>query len=83
VTTSGELTCQELVELVTMYLEMTLSPAEKARFEAHLATCPGCVNYVDQMRRTVRLTGALREDNIPPGVESRLLDVFRDWKRGA
>lgn len=82
-TSGGELTCRELVELVTMYLEMTLPPPEKVRFEAHLTACPGCVNYVEQMRRTVQLTGALREDGIPPEAKARLLDAFRDWKQGA
>ena len=56
-----ELTCQELVELVTGYLEGVLTPEDRARFERHLSLCPGCVTYVDQFRETISLTGALRE----------------------
>jgi anti-sigma factor RsiW len=78
-----ELTCQELVGLVTMYLETTLSPEEMSRFEAHLATCQGCANYLGQMRRTIQLVGTLRADSIPPEATARLLEAFRDWKRGA
>lgn len=78
-----ELTCQELVELVTMYLEMTLSPEDTSRFESHLAICPGCANYLDQMRIAIQLVGTLREDGIPPEARDRLLEAFRDWKRGA
>lgn len=78
-----ELTCRELVELVTMYLEMTLSPEDARRFESHLAMCRGCTNYLDQMRRTVQLVGTVREDGIPPEARDRLLEAFRDWKRGA
>ena len=78
-----ELTCQELVDLVTMYLEMTLSPEDTSRFESHLTICGGCANYLDQMRRTIQLVGTLREDGIPPEARDRLLEAFRDWKRGA
>lgn len=78
-----DLTCQELVGLVTMYLETTLSPEEMSRFEAHLATCQDCANYLGQMRRTIQLVGTLRADSIPPEATARLLEAFRDWKRGA
>ena len=76
----SELTCQELVELVTDYLEGTLAPGESARFERHLGVCPGCVTYVEQMRETVRLTGALREDDLSAAARTTLLEQFRDWK---
>jgi predicted anti-sigma-YlaC factor YlaD len=75
-----ELTCRELVELVTDYLEGTLSGAERARFEDHLAECEGCVNYLDQMRRTVAVVGALREDHVEPDAREALLAVFRDFR---
>ena len=58
------LSCQELVELVTDYLEDRLPPAERERFEGHLALCPGCDTYVEQMRETIRLTGELTEQAI-------------------
>jgi anti-sigma factor RsiW len=72
------MTCQELVELVTDYLEGALPPADGARFEAHLAACPGCETYLEQMRSTIAVTqasGAVVE----PAAVSPLLDAFRDW----
>ena len=78
----AEMTCRELVELVTGYLEGTLPAAERARFEAHLADCPDCTNYLDQMRRTVQLLGTLSEETITPEAKERLLWAFRDWKQG-
>ena len=76
-----ELTCQELVELVTDYLEGALPPADRARFEDHLAACEGCAIYLDQMRRTVAVVGALREDHLEPDARDALLAVFRDFRR--
>lgn len=77
------MTCQELVELVTMYIEMMLSSEERRRFETHLIGCQGCMNYLNQMRDTIHAVGTLREDGIPPETRDRLLDAFRDWKRRA
>ena len=76
------MTCHELVELVTDYLEGPLPESEKARLEAHLAECDGCTEYLEQMRRTIELTGRLSEESIPPVAKDRLLEAFRDWKRG-
>ena len=76
-----ELTCQELVEIVTDYLEGAMPSEDRLRFEEHLVGCPGCTAYVEQMRETVRLTGALREDDVDPVVLERLLKSFQDWKR--
>lgn len=78
--TSGDLTCRELVELVTDYLEGALPPRERIRFEAHLALCPGCITYLDQMRTTVALVGKLAEQEIPPDAERAFLAAFREWK---
>ena len=76
-----QLTCRELVELVTDYLEGMLSPADRARFEEHLSACDGCTRYLEQMRETIRLTGTLAEDGIPSEQRDTLLAVFRDWRR--
>jgi len=81
-TTSNDLSCQELVELITSYLEMTLPLEVTRRFEAHLTGCDGCARYLDQMRRTVTLVSALREVGIPIEAKGRLLAAFRDWKQG-
>jgi anti-sigma factor RsiW len=82
VTLAPELTCRELVELVTDYLEDALSTAERARFEEHLATCAGCQEYVEQLRETIRLTGTLTEDSLSPPMREELLEAFRAWRRG-
>ncbi len=76
------LSCQELVELVTDYLEGALSEEERARFEHHLSRCRGCTNYLDQMRQTIELTGTLRADDVSPEAEEALLRAFRDWHSG-
>jgi anti-sigma factor RsiW len=78
-----ELSCRELVELVTEYLEGTLEPTEQMRFEAHLADCDGCTAYLEQMRQTVETLGALREESLSIGVRETLLAAFRDWKLGS
>ena len=74
------LTCQELVELVTEYLEGTLSYPDQLRFEEHLATCDGCTRYLNQMRQTITLTGKLSEEQLDPTSKGVLLDLFRTWK---
>src|SRR5438105_10047774 len=74
------LACIELVELVTDYLEGSLSAEDRARFEAHLELCSGCRTYVEQMRQTIRALGRLPTESIEPAARERLLEVFRDWK---
>ena len=78
--TPEELSCRELVELVTAYLEGALDRTARARFEEHMAECPGCQAYVEQMRTTIRLLGTLTEDTIEPEASRAPLSVFRDWK---
>jgi anti-sigma factor RsiW len=73
------LSCIELVELVTDYLEGRLSYSDRRRVETHLAGCDGCTEYVRQMRLTIRETATLREDDLDPAMRDRLLDAFRDW----
>ena len=76
------LSCQELTELVTEYLEGALPPAERARFDEHLAECGNCELYLEQIRETMRLAGTLEADDLTPEAEEALLHAFRDWKRG-
>jgi len=73
-------TCQELVEVITDYLEEKLPPPERIQFEAHLASCQGCYNYLAQMRRAIALTGQLSAETIPAANKDELLKLFRDWK---
>ena len=79
--TTTTLTCQELVELVTDYIEGAMPAVERARFELHLARCTGCRNYLDQMQRTIQILGRLTEGDIAPAVRGDLLDLFRGWKQ--
>jgi anti-sigma factor RsiW len=73
------MTCQELVELVTDYLEGALPSEDAARFEAHLAVCPGCQAYLEQVRSTIAVTRASGEV-VEPSAVSPLLAAFRDWR---
>ena len=77
------LSCKELVELVTAYVEGALGADERTRFDAHLTECPDCVEYVAQFRRTVAAIGlaAPELERTPP--VSDLLRIFRDWKRSS
>ena len=74
------LTCKELVELVTDYLEGALSSEDKERFEAHLATCDGCAAYLQQMRTTIQTVENLEEESLSPQAKENLLRLFRNWK---
>jgi anti-sigma factor RsiW len=76
----NDLTCQELVELVTDYLEGALSASERARFNRHIDGCPHCTTYLDQMRITIRTLGRLPEETVPPAARDALLSAFQDWK---
>ena len=78
--TTTALACQELVEIVTDYLEGTLPEDDRTRFDAHILTCPGCREYVQQMRTTLQLTGRLTVESISPGVRDDLLRAFRRMK---
>jgi anti-sigma factor RsiW len=75
------LSCQELVELVTDYLEGALDERDLRAFEAHLAGCDGCTEYLDEMRTTIRVVGTLTPNDLTQAAETALLQAFRDWKR--
>jgi len=83
VTRGLEIDCNELVEVVTDYLEGTLDVDTGRRFTEHLELCDGCDAYVEQMRETVRLAGALQEDDLRPDMRDKLLAAFRGWKTGS
>jgi anti-sigma factor RsiW len=76
-----EMACRELVELITDYLEGTLSPEDRARFEHHLAGCDACTAYLHQMRATIRALGHLPPESLSPEAESKLLEAFRGWSQ--
>jgi anti-sigma factor RsiW len=79
----GGISCREVVELVTDYLDGALSPEELARMEAHLAACPPCVTYVEQIRTTRRLAAAAEADLEQHPDRDALLAAFRDVRRSA
>jgi predicted anti-sigma-YlaC factor YlaD len=76
---SQGLTCHEVVELITDYLEDALPADVRGRVDEHLSMCEGCTRYLDQMRETIRLTGMLTEDQVPEEQKVALLDAFRSW----
>ena len=77
---SAELTCRELVRLVTDYLEGELPETDRRRFDAHLTKCEGCTTYLAQVRDTIRITGTLTEESLAPEARDELLAAFRTWK---
>lgn len=80
-TEAAELTCREMVELMTDYLEDAMSPETRAKFERHLAACDGCTSYLAQLRESIRATGMLTKEQIPADQKEELLRAFRDWHR--
>jgi anti-sigma factor RsiW len=82
VSTARTLTCQELTEVLTDYLEGVMTADDRARFEAHLAICDGCVTYVDHMRQVIATVHELRPDDVEATAPDDLLEAFRAWKRG-
>ena len=75
-----ELTCQEMVELITDYLEGALSPRDRARFDRHIAGCEHCTTYLEQMRITIRVLGRIPHETMPGPAREALLGAFREWK---
>ena len=74
------MTCRQVVELMTDYLEGALSAVERARFEDHIAGCDGCRAYLAQLRTTRRVLGRLADEPVPAAVEKELLAAFRSWR---
>jgi anti-sigma factor RsiW len=79
-TKADQMACNELVELVTDYLEERLPARDVERLEAHLAGCEGCRNYVDQMRETIDALGHIPEEPLAPEVREDLLEAFHGWR---
>lgn len=76
------ITCREFVELVTEYLDGQLDADTRARFEQHVAQCPGCATYLDQIHEATQLLGRVTLDSISPAARRQLLDAFRSWRSG-
>ena len=79
---SNEFSCQEMIEVVTSYLDDAQVPDDRQRFERHLSRCAGCTTYVDQMRETIRQTSMVpRQESLPPALREEIVAQFRTWKR--
>jgi anti-sigma factor RsiW len=77
---TGPMDCNELVELVTAYLDGALDAGTRARFDAHLLDCDGCENYLQQFRETVRTVGKITDDELDPAFRNRLLNAFKHFR---
>ena len=75
-------TCRQVVDLVTEYLEGGLEADERLAFERHVAVCPPCRGYLGQLRVIVRGARTLDEEDVPEHLRENLLDAFRDWRAG-
>ena len=75
-----DIVCQQAVELVTDYLEGSLSRRDRRRFEAHLRACPNCTAYVEQIRLTIKLAGTIDTDELTPEAKQELGDLYRRWR---
>jgi anti-sigma factor RsiW len=78
--TTGPMDCNELVELVTAYLDGSLDLEDRARFDLHLLECDGCENYLQQFRSTVATVGKIAVEELDPALRDRLVEAFRDWR---
>jgi anti-sigma factor RsiW len=72
--------CRQVVEIVTDYLEGTMSARDRAGFEAHLAGCPHCREYLAQMRKTLDVLGRIEAEDLAPEVQGELVALYRRWR---
>ena len=79
--TPDKLTCREVVELVTDYLEASLPPEKQAQFVDHVSNCPGCTAYVTQVQQTISMLHKLAAEPVFPETKEELLAIFQEWKR--
>lgn len=76
----AQLTCQQLVEIITDYLENVLDPDQRLAVEAHLALCPGCQVHLDQMRTTIRILGRVPMERLSARAQADLTRAFRHFR---
>lgn len=77
---ANEMTCRELVEVLTEYLEGTLPADDRISLEQHLEECLGCARYIEQMRQTIETLGGLSDESLAPETQRQLLQAFRGWR---
>ena len=76
----GDITCRQFVDLVADYLEDRLNARTRDQFDRHLANCPGCARYLDQIRASARVLGRVSLDPLSSEAKDQLLDAFRAWR---
>jgi anti-sigma factor RsiW len=76
------LVCRQAVEMVTNYLEGALSRRDQTRLEGHLADCPHCTEYLDQIRATVAAVGRVEPSDLSPAARRDLVALYRQWQAG-
>jgi predicted anti-sigma-YlaC factor YlaD len=79
---AGNFTCKEVAELITEYLEGSLTLTQRVRFQMHMGLCLACRNYLSQMKYTVATLRQLPPDPIPPQIKEEMLRRFQTWKKG-
>ncbi|MFI5287355.1 MAG: zf-HC2 domain-containing protein [Candidatus Dormibacteria bacterium] len=75
-----EIECRQAVELVTDYLEGTLSRRDRRRFEFHLRGCRNCTAYLKQIKLTIEATGAIEAEVLTPEAKADLIELYRRWR---
>jgi anti-sigma factor RsiW len=75
-----DIVCQQAVELMTDYLEDAMPRAARRRFERHLAQCPHCTEYLDQMRAVITLAGRVTPEDLAPEARDDLTALYRQWR---
>ena len=73
------LTCMDITELITNYLEGRLSLMDRIRFRMHIMMCRHCREYLNQMKITIRTVGKLPDEPIPADVHDDLMKCFKNW----
>jgi anti-sigma factor RsiW len=81
VTAPEDITCREIVEIVSDYVEGALGPDEREAVELHLNLCDGCADYLQQLRTTIELSGELPAEPLSPELEEELCRAFRSFRR--
>ena len=78
---AGNMSCQELADLITEYLEGSMPLVQRIRFQIHLGLCVGCRHYLRQMKLTIQTLGKLPVEPMPPDIRDEMLHRFRNWKK--
>lgn len=77
----GNFSCHEIAQLITDYLDGSLTLKERVRFQLHLGLCFACRNYLRQMKYTIATLRQLPPEPVPQHVKEELLERFRTWKQ--